>query len=87
MFLCRYTIETIRVINSAIGTANHTPLTPKIRGNVSSNSVISPNVRKKDMIADIFPLERAVKIAEVKIFIPQHRKLNEKIKNPFLAIL
>ena len=38
------------------------------------------------MIADIFPLERAVKTAEVKMFIPQHKKLNEKIKNPFLAI-
>ena len=74
------------VINSAIGTANHTPLTPKIWGNVRSNSVINPNVRKKDMIADIFPLERAVKTAEVKMFIPQHKKLKEKIKNPFFAI-
>ena len=87
MFLCRHTIETIKVINSATGTANHTPFTSQIRGKVSSKSVISPNVRKKDIVADIFPLERAVKIAEVKIFIPQHKKLNDKIKNPFLAIL
>ena len=86
MFLCRYIIETIVVINYAIGTAIHTPLTPQIRGNVSRNSVISPNVRKKDIIADIFPLERAVKTAEAKIFIPQHKKLNEKIINPFFAI-
>ena len=41
---------------------------------------------QKEIIADIFPLERAVKTAEAKIFIPQHKKLNEKIINPFFAI-
>lgn len=74
------------VISSAIGTASHTPVTPKIFGNVKSSTVISPKVRRKDKIADSFPFETAVNMAEVKIFSPQNRKLKGKIKNPFRAI-
>ena len=74
------------VIASAIGTASHTPVTPKRLGNISNSTVIRPKVRRNDKIADNFPFDNAVNIAEVKIFSPQNRKLKEKIKNTFLVI-
>ena len=74
------------VNSSAIGTASHTPVTPKILGRVSNSTGINPNVRRNDKIADNVPLDNAVNIAEAKIFNPQNRKLNGKIRNPFLAI-
>lgn len=77
---------TIIVSSSAIGTASHTPVTPKRLGNVSNNTVINPKVRRNERKADSFPFDNAVNVAEVKIFSPQNRKLKEKIKNPFLAI-
>jgi hypothetical protein len=73
-------------MNSAIGTASHTPITPKKLGNVSNNIIINTKVRRNDNIADNFPFDNAVNVAEVKIFSPQNRKLKGKIKNPFLAI-
>lgn len=76
----------IIVMNSASGTASHTPVTPKIFGNVSNSIAISPKVRKKEIIADNFPFDKAVNAAEAKIFNPQNRKAKEKIKNPFPAI-
>ena len=79
-------MATIMVISSAAGTASHTPVTPKRAGSISSSTVISPNVRRKDRIADSFPFDNAVNMAEVKIFSPQNRKLKGKIKNPFRAI-
>lgn len=63
------------------------PVIPNILGNISSNIVINTNVRKNDNIADNFPFDNAVNTAEVKIFHPQNKKLNEKIKNPFIVIL
>ena len=74
------------VINSAIDTASHTPITPKTFGNVESSTVISPKVRWNNKIADNFPFDNAVNAAEVKMFSPQNRKLKGKIKNPFRAI-
>ena len=74
------------MISSAIGTASHTPVTPKKLGNVSNSTVISPKVRRNDKIADSFPFDNAVNVAEVKMFSPQNKKLNGKIKNPFRAI-
>ena len=74
------------MISSAIGTASHTPVTPKTFGNVSNSTVISPKVRKNDKIADSFPFDNAVNVAEVKMFSPQNKKLKGKIKNPFRAI-
>ena len=74
------------VISSAVGTASHTPITPKTLGNVSSSTVISPKVRRNDKIADSFPFDNAVNAAEVKIFSSQNKKLKGKIKNPFRAI-
>ena len=38
------------------------------------------------MIADTFPFDKAVNMAEAKILKPQNKKLIGKIKNPCLAI-
>lgn len=73
------------VISSAIGIASHTPVTLKIFGNIESSTIISPKVRRNDKIADSFPFDNAVNVAEVKIFSPQNKKLKGKIKNPFRA--
>lgn len=74
------------VSSSAIGTASQTPITPISLGKITSSTRISPKVRKNDIIADIFPLDKAVYAAEVKIFNPQNKKLYGKTKNPLLAI-
>ena len=47
---------------------------------------MNTNVRKHDSIADRFPFDNAVNVAEIKILQPQNKKLDEKIKNPFVAI-
>lgn len=74
------------VSSSAIGTASHTPVTPKKLGNISNSTVSNPKVRRNDKIADSFPFDNAVNVADVKMFSPQNKKLKEKIKNPFRAI-
>ena len=71
---------------SAKGTASHTPSMPHICGKIVMPMVKNPKVLKNDKAADILPLDRAVNIADVKIFIPQHKKLYEKIKKPPTAI-
>ena len=73
--------------NSAIGIANHTPVTCKNPGRTKRETVINPNVRIKDIIADTFPLDNAVNKAETKILHPENRKLNEKIVKPSFVIL
>ena len=72
--------------SSASGTASHTPVTSKNLGNAKRNTVINPNVRRKDMVADAFPLDNAVNNADEKILHPENRKLNEKMVNPFFVI-
>ena len=69
-----------------MGIANHTPVTSQNWGSIKIKAVINPNVRKKDIIADTFPFDNAVNIADVKLFKPQNRKLYEKIVKPFAAI-
>lgn len=64
---------------SAIGTAIHTPVMPNISGRISRHIVISPKVRKKEITADIVPLDKAVNAAETNILIPLNKKLIEKI--------
>ena len=72
--------------SSASGTASHTPVTSKNLGNAKRNTIINPNVRRKDMAADAFPLDNAVNKADEKILHPENRKLNEKMLNPFFVI-
>ena len=74
------------VRHSAIGTVNHTAATPKYVGKKSKPIIIKPNVLRKEMKADTFPLDKAVKVADVKMFIPINRKWNKKIVNPGYAI-
>lgn len=86
VFWLKNNIATIIVINSAAGTASHTPKMPIQFGRSHNNIKIKPKVRKKDKIADNFPLDKAVKAAETKILNPQNKKLKGKIRNPFLVI-
>ena len=48
--------------------------------------MMNPNVLKNEIKADILPLDKAVNVAEEKIFMPENRKLKEKSKNPCAAI-
>ena len=43
------------VRHSAIGTVNHTAVTPKYVGKKSKPIIIKPNVLRKEMKADTFP--------------------------------
>lgn len=74
------------MISSAIGIANHTPVTFKILGNIKRKTMINPNVRRKDIVVDIFAFNSAVNKAEAKILHPENRKPNEKIENPIVVI-
>lgn len=69
-----------------MGMANHTPVTCKNLGRTKRKTIINPNVRKKDIVADAFPLDSAVNKAEAKILHPENRKLNEKVVNPIFVI-
>ena len=48
--------------------------------------MINPKVLKKRDQADILPLDKAVNVAEEKIFMPENRKLKEKSTNPGAAM-
>ena len=62
------------------------PVTLGKTGKTSNPTLIKPSVHKKDMIADIFPFDKAINIAEPKILNPQNKKLNENIENPYFVI-
>ena len=79
-------IVSMRVSISAMGIANHTPVTCKNFGKTKRKTVINPNVRRKDIAADAFPFDNAVNNADAKILHPENRKLNEKIVNPAFVI-
>ncbi len=74
------------MIPSAIGTASHTPVIPQMCGSRRIPPASSPNVRRNERTADTLPFDKAVNIADVKLFSPQNKKLNEKIVKPFAAI-
>ena len=74
------------VRNSAIGIANHTPVTFKNLGSIKRKTVINPNVRRKDIIADTFPFDNAVNRAEENILQPENKNPKEKIANPIFVI-
>ena len=56
--------------NSATGTASQIPLTPISCGRIRIFATIIPNVRTKEMIAEIFPLENAVNMEDAKMLVP-----------------
>ena len=67
-------IETINPNTSAIGTAIHSPVPFKNRGNI----IIAPDKNNKvlenDIRADVFPSERAVNKFEAKTLYPTTKK-------------
>ena len=79
-------MDTKKARISATGTASHIPSTPQIKGKSSKKITRKTNVRKKERIADTFPLDNAVNNAEEKILIPVNKKLSEKIANPCFVI-
>ena len=70
------------VRNSATGMAIQAPLIPKIRGRINNEITIKTNVLQKEISADTFPLDSAVKNPEDVIFMPLNRKLMENNLNP-----
>lgn len=78
--------ETNKVSSSANGTAIHTPITSKNCGSISKAREINTNVRKIEMIADTFPLDKAVNVADANMLTPQNKKLVGKIRKPCRAI-
>lgn len=78
--------EVRQVKSSAAGRADQSPLTPNSDDSRFSIMIIL-TAQKRDKKAETFPLENAVKSADVKIFIPISRKLKVKIKKPFLAMM
>ena len=62
------------------------PVAFKNLGKIKRKIVINPNVLKKDIIADNFPLDNAVNKEEAKILYPENKKLKEKIENPIFII-
>ena len=78
--------EMTRVVNSAKGTTNQTPFTPKIFGNILMPTAKNINVLSKEIKADTFPFENAVNIPDENILIPSTKNPIENNKNPLWAI-
>ena len=74
--------DSTSVQSSDAGIAIHAPFSPHTRGSTSKNTTVKSNVLQKEINADIFPLERAVKNPEDAILNPLNRKLIAKIWNP-----
>lgn len=68
-------METPIVNNSARGTASQMPLTSNTNGSSSIDSRRKTKVRRKEMMAETLPLERAVNIPEEKTLMPTNKKL------------
>lgn len=62
-----------RVISSARGIANQTPVTPKTFGKSIKQIIIHTKVRINEIIADTFPFDKAVKSEDAKIFTPTNK--------------
>lgn len=63
---------------------NQTPFIPISNGNTKTDITINTKVLRKDIIADILPLERAVNNADVKRFNPINKNEIEKSFKPIL---
>ena len=58
---------------------------PRKCGRITKEAAINTSVRQKEIAADTFPLERAVKKPEEAMFIPLNRKLIANSGNPASA--
>ena len=63
------------VRNSATGMAIQAPLMPKIRGRIISEMTMNTSVLQKEIMAETFPLDNAVKNPDEVILIPLNKKL------------
>ena len=70
---------------SDTGTASHKPLIPKIIGNTIMVPTKKMKVLEKDMIADIFPLDRAVNSILEKVLKPTNSNARENNRLPVIA--
>ena len=77
MYFLRKYIETIIARNSANGTDNHTPFTPKTNGNVKTEITTKTKVLKNDITAEILPFEKAVNNEELNKFNPMNKNAKE----------
>ena len=73
------------VRNSAAGTAIQTPVIPRTGGSVKRQIAVNTNVLAKEIMADIVPLESAVKMPEDVILIPLNKKATANILKPEAA--
>ena len=79
------TVDRSSVKNSATGMAIHAPVKPRKVGKINKLNTINTSVRQKEIIAEIRPLDKAVKNPEEVMFKPLNRKLMAKILNPGAA--
>ena len=70
------------VRNSATGMAIHAPLMPRIRGRIISEMMVNTRVLQKEIMAETFPLDRAVKNPDEVILIPLNKKLMANSRKP-----
>lgn len=73
------------VIISESGILNQTPSIPKKYGSINPNISAKRKVLANEIIADTFPLEKAVNIADAKILIPTNKNAIENNFSPCIA--
>ena len=78
-------IDTSRVQSSATGMAIQAPVMPRNLGRRRSAAVVNSRVLQKEMMAEVFPLDSAVKNPEDVMFNPLNRKLTAKSLKPATA--
>lgn len=74
--------ETSSVRNSATGMASQAPVIPRNLGRIRRASVVNSRVRQKEMTAEVFPLDSAVKNPDDVMFRPLNRKFTAKRWKP-----
>ena len=67
--------------------ASHTPVTPSRFGRIISDKMINTQVLPKEIMAEVFPSDKAVNNDEEKILNPLNKKDNAKIRRPSDAIV
>ena len=65
-----------------MGTESHTPSVLRNTGSRMIHPARKAKVLRKDIMAEVFPSERAVNKDEAKMLIPANIKLMEKRRNP-----
>ena len=79
------TVDRSSVRNSATGMAIHAPVKSRKVGKINKLNTINTSVRQKEIIAEIRPLDKAVKNPEERILNPQNRKFMANSRKPVTA--